>query len=89
LNLGWRHRLSAVASLAGALAIVSRRPYAALASGLSLVALNRRFYRFLLGRRGPVEATTGVFLHSLHHLASIAAVPAGIVLHLRDRRRRS
>lgn len=90
LNLGWRHRLSALAALAGAVALVLRRPGAVVASGLGLVALNRPFYVLLLRRRGPGEATAGVFLHALHHLASIAAVPVGVFLHLLDsvRRRR-
>ena len=54
---------------------------------VALVALNRSFYA-LLARRGPAEATTGVFLHALHHLASLAAVPVGVLLHLLDRPRR-
>jgi len=88
LNLGWRHRLSAVAALSGAIACTRRRPVPALASGVALVALNRPFYRLLLRRRGPVEAGAGVVLHALHHLASIASVPVGVALHLLDRRRR-
>ena len=90
LNLGWRHRLSALAALGGAVALVLRRPGAVVASGLGLVALNRPFYLLLLRRRGPGEAIAGVFLHALHHLVSIAAVLAGVVLHLFDgvRRRR-
>ncbi|MBA2460474.1 MAG: glycosyltransferase [Actinobacteria bacterium] len=88
LNLGWRHRLSALTVLLGALALGRRRPSAGLTAGLGLVALNRPFYSLLLRRRGPVQAMAGVFLHALHHLASIAAVPIGIWLHLRDRTRR-
>ena len=84
LNLGWRHRISAAASLLGFVALVRRRPAGAAASTVCLIVLNRRFYGLLLGRRGPVEAVAGVFLHSLHHLASIAAVPAGVLLHLRE-----
>jgi GT2 family glycosyltransferase len=88
LNLGWRHRLSALAALVGALAFIFRRPGALLASGAGLVALNRPFYRLLLRRRGPAEATAGVFLHALHHLASIAAVPVGVLIHLLHHSRR-
>lgn len=87
LNLGWRHRLSALAALAGTAALVARRPVPALAGAVGLVALNGRFYLLLLRRRGPVEATAGVFLHALHHLVSIAAVPVGVVQHLLDRGR--
>ena len=88
LNLGWRHRLSALISVAGTLGLLARRPAAVATAGLGLVALNRRFYMLLLRRRGPAEATAGVFLHALHHLASVAAVPAGVLLHLLDRLRR-
>lgn len=88
LNLGWRHRLSALVALAGASAFVLRRPGALVASGAGLVALNRPFYRLLLRRRGPAEATAGVFLHALHHLASVAAVPVGVLIHLLHHLRR-
>jgi glycosyltransferase involved in cell wall biosynthesis len=88
LNLGWRHRLSALVALVGAFAFAFRRPGALLVSGAGLVALNHRFYRLLLRRRGPAEATAGVFLHALHHLASIAAVPVGVLIHLLHRSRR-
>jgi hypothetical protein len=50
--------------------------------------LNRPFYGLLLRRRGPAQATAGVFLHALHHLASAAAVPVGVLLHVLDRPRR-
>ena len=89
LNLGWRHRLSALVALVGALGLLARRPATALAAGVGLVALNRRFYALLLRRRGPVEAGAGVVLHALHHLASIASVPVGVLLHLLDCRRRN
>lgn len=88
LNLGWRHRLSALAALVGAVSLLRRRASGATASALALVALNRSFYTLLWRRRGPAEATTGVFLHALHHLASTAAVPVGVLLHLLDRRHR-
>ena len=79
LNLGWRHRLSAAASLVGAVAIVRRRPLAAAAAAASLVALNRSFYSLLVRRRGPVEAAAGVGLHAIHHLTAAAAVAYALV----------
>jgi hypothetical protein len=85
LNLGWRHRLSAVACLAGACALVARRPKAAIAAALALVALNRTFYRLLRDRRGSAEAAAGVGLHALHHLTAAAAVLAGLVARLLNR----
>ncbi len=88
LNLSWRHRLSAGASLVGVGALATGRPRLALASGATLVALNWGFYALLIRRRGPAEAGVGVGLHALHHLAGAAAVPVGLALHLRDERTR-
>ena len=51
-------------------------------SALTFVAINRAFYRLLLSRCSPAETAAGVGLHALHHLVSIAAVPAGWVLYL-------
>jgi lipopolysaccharide/colanic/teichoic acid biosynthesis glycosyltransferase/GT2 family glycosyltransferase len=82
LNLAWRHRLSAGACVLGVQAIARRRPRVAAGAAVGFVALNRSFYALLLRRGGPVQAGAGVGLHALHHLASVAAVPAGVVLHL-------
>jgi GT2 family glycosyltransferase len=79
LNLGWRHRASALATLIGAAALARRRVMAAAAALAVLLGLNQRFYRLLWRRRGPFEAATGVGLHALHHLTSAAAVPVGLV----------
>jgi GT2 family glycosyltransferase len=86
LNLGWRHRLSAAATLVGAGAIAARRLRVAAMAGLALVLLNRSLYALLWRRRGPREAVAGVGLHALHHLTGIVAVPAGVLVHLRSRR---
>jgi len=81
LNLGWRHRLSALCSLSAVVALAMRRPLAAAASALGLLALNRRFYG-LLERTGGVKlALAGVPLHMLHHLASVAALVTGVAQH--------
>ncbi|MGI8595608.1 MAG: glycosyltransferase [Solirubrobacteraceae bacterium] len=89
LNLGWRHRLSAVASLSLAGGAVLRRPRIVAAAGLALVALNHRFYAMLARRQGPAEATAGVALHALHHIVSVAAVPVGVGRWLCERDARS
>ena len=81
LNLGWRHRLSALASLIGAIALVSGRLRVAFASAVALVSLNLGFYRLLIRRVGPVAAGLGVALHALHHLVGIAAVPVAVARH--------
>jgi GT2 family glycosyltransferase len=90
LNLGWRHRLSAAASVAGAGALLLRRPvHAATAVGV-LVALNAPFYALLARRRGALQATLGVGLHAVHHLTGATSVPAGfLAFALRPRGRRA
>jgi hypothetical protein len=85
LNLGWRHRLSALAVLAAVTSLATRRPRLAAGPLVALVALNADFYRLLARRRGPVEAAVGVGLHALHHLAGIAAVPAALARRSRVR----
>jgi len=87
LNLGWRHRLSALASVAAAGAALARRPVAATSALALLGWLNRDLYALLARRRGPAAAVLGVGLHALHHLAGAAAVPVGGAVHLRQARR--
>ncbi|MGA8218200.1 MAG: glycosyltransferase [Solirubrobacterales bacterium] len=86
LNLGWRHRLSALVCLLGLAALIRRRLRVVVAMAIALVAINRPFYS-LLGRRGPGTALAGVALHALHHLTAAAAVPVGAITHLLERRR--
>jgi GT2 family glycosyltransferase len=86
LNLGWRHRLSAAASIALVTSLAARRPRQATLALGALVALNADFYALLLKRRGPAHAAAGVGLHALHHLTGAAAVPLGLFEHARERR---
>lgn len=85
LNLGWRHRASALASLVSAAALLRGRPRTTVAALGALVALNASFYELLARRRGPGEATVGVGLHAVHHLTGVLAVPIALVRHLRGR----
>ena len=85
LNLGWRQRLSAAASVVAMASLATRRPRQAAIAGCALVALNADFYELLLKRRGPAEAAVGVGLHLLHHLTGAAAVPLGLLQHARKR----
>jgi hypothetical protein len=87
LNLGWRHRLSATASLCAVAASVRKRPGPALMALAAFVGLNHSFYRLLLRRRGAGTAAAGVGLHLLHHLTGVAAVPTGVALYAVERRR--
>lgn len=80
LNLGPRHRLSALA----ALGLLSRRPR--LASAAALLVLNYRFYALLLRREGPARAAAGVGLHTLHHLTGVAAAATALGRSARGRR---
>lgn len=88
LNLGWRHRVSAAASVALAGSVLTRRAGAAGASLLTLGAANRSFYGLLARRRGPFGAATGVLLHAVHHLTAVAAAPLGVLAYVRRRRGR-
>jgi GT2 family glycosyltransferase len=82
LNLGWRHRLSALACVAGVAALAARRPAPAAVALGTLLVLNAPFYALLARRRGRAEAALGVGLHAVHHLTSVAAVPAGVAAHV-------
>ena len=85
LNLGWRHRFSALASLTAACAPLLRRRRLAVASAFVLVSLNWRFYRLLLRVGGVKQAAAGVPLHVLHHVTAAASIPAGLIRHIRRR----
>ncbi len=85
LNLGRRHRASAAATVVFAAALAGRRPRAALAALLGLLALNRGLYLLLLRRGGPRLLLAGIGLHLLHQLTAVASVPVALVVHLRER----
>ncbi len=77
LNLGWRHRLSAVAALGALAAAVLLEPIALALVLVLLVALNSSFYALLARRQGFPRAVLGVGLHALHLLAAGLAVVVG------------
>jgi len=81
LNLGWRHRLTALACVALAAAAVLRALWVGVAALALLVALNFSFYSLLARREGLPRAVGGIALHFLHHLVSVAAVPLGILVY--------
>jgi GT2 family glycosyltransferase len=90
LNLGWRRRAGAAASLGLVAATVAGRPRVAACLLVMLLGLNRSFYTLLLRKRGPAVAIAGIPLQLLHDVASAAAVPLGVGAHLlaNTRRRR-
>lgn len=78
LNLGLRHRLSALASVSLLVSLGLRRYRVAAASGAAFTVLNRDFYVLVARRRGAAHAAGGVLLHVTHSLtATAAAVVAG------------
>ena len=85
LNLGWRHRLSALACLAFAAAVPKRHLRVAFWSAGAFVALNRSFYALLLRRRGAGLASAGIPLHALHHAVGIAAAATALAAHTGER----
>jgi GT2 family glycosyltransferase len=87
LNLSWRNRASAAASLTLLVALAARRPRPAGAACMLLLGLNSSFYLLLLSRRGIRQAATGIPLHVLHHIVSVVAVPIGVLDHLYARER--
>jgi hypothetical protein len=87
LNVGWRHRVSALASVALVATLVARRPRQAAVPLLVLLTLNRDFYALVLRKRGAAAAGAAVPLHVIHHLTSVAAVPLALASHFFDRRK--
>jgi GT2 family glycosyltransferase len=85
LNLGWRHRVSALASVGVAGAVATRRYRALLPSVALLVALNHSFYGLLWQKLGPRRAALGLGLHVVHHLSAVIASPLALWVHLQRR----
>jgi hypothetical protein len=85
LNLQWRHRVSALASVGLAGALAARRFRAFLPAAALLIALNHAFYGLLWEKLGPRRATLGVGLHVVHHLSAVAASPVALWVYLRRR----
>jgi glycosyltransferase involved in cell wall biosynthesis len=79
LNLGWRHRLSAAASLLLIDRLLRRRVVASATALAALCALNVRFYR-LLASRGWRYLFGGIAIHVVHHLTSVLALVLGVLL---------
>jgi hypothetical protein len=87
LNLSWRHRASALASVTLVAGLAARRPAVAASSLSVILLLNRSFYGLLARRGGPRLAAAGVGLHVTHHLVSAVAVPVALAGHVGRRLR--
>ena len=88
LNLGWRQRASAAASVALLISLLARRPRLAVGALLASLALDRKLYALLARRGGPKLLAAGVGLHQVHQLTAAASVPAALALHLAEGRGR-
>jgi GT2 family glycosyltransferase len=86
LNLGWRRRLSAAASVCLLAALLGRRRRLAAAALLASLVLDRDLYALLGRRGGPKLLLAGVGLHQLHQLTAAASVPAALALHAKEER---
>lgn len=84
LNLGWRRRASAAASVALLGALLARRPRLAAAALAANLVLDRDLYALLARRGGARLLAAGIGLHQLHQLAAAASVPAAVVLEARE-----
>jgi len=85
LNLGWRHRLSAAASILVVASLLARKPRTAVGAAGILLAANRSFYALLVRSRDWRQVVVGVPLHVVHHVVGVAAVPTALMLELNAR----
>ncbi len=79
LNLDRRSRAGAAICLAGAIALVGRRPDTALTALLAMLVLHHDLYALVARRAGAAGAVAGVGLHAIHHAAAVASVPIGLI----------
>jgi hypothetical protein len=87
LNLGWKRRTSAAATVALLGALLMRRPRLAAAALLANLLLDRDLYALLARRGGPRLLLAGIGLHQLHQLSAAASVPVAVALHTAEKRR--
>ncbi len=80
LNCGWRHRVSAAAWVVAPAGALAGLGSTVALSGVALLVLNHSFYTLLVRRQGLGQAVVGFGLHGLHHLVSVAAVLAGVLV---------
>lgn len=85
LNAGARHRAAALLAVGATVLAARRHPVAAAAAVAGFAALNADLYATIARSRGRAEAAAAVPLHLLHHVSATAAIPAGVVVHVRRR----
>jgi GT2 family glycosyltransferase len=79
LNLGWRHRTTALLLVAAAVVAVLGAVPVALGCLLAIVWLNRDLYLLLVRRQGLFRGAAGVLLHGLHHLVALSAAVVAFI----------
>lgn len=89
LNLGTRHRLSALTSVSLLVSLGLRRYRTAAASAVAFTTLNRDFYALVARRRGTLQAGGGLVLHVTHSLTATAAAIVAVWRHASRRARAS
>jgi cellulose synthase/poly-beta-1,6-N-acetylglucosamine synthase-like glycosyltransferase len=89
LNLSWRHRIGAGASVVLVTALARRNLRLAATALAVLPLVDGDFYALLLRRGGPKMLAVGVPLHILHRLTAVAAIPVAVTGHLVDSRKRA
>lgn len=87
LNLGWKRRTSAAATVALLGSLLMRRPRLAAAALIVNLVLDRDLYALLARRGGPHLLLAGIGLHQLHQLTAAASVPVAVALHAAEKRR--
>jgi GT2 family glycosyltransferase len=87
LNLGWRRRLGAAASVALLGSLLAKRSRLAVAALAASLVLDRDLYALLLRRGGPRLLLASIPLHQMHQLSAAASVPTALVLYLAEGRR--
>lgn len=80
LNLGWRHRATALALVAAALTALTGHVLVALPLLLAVLVLNHDLYRLLLRRQGAMAGTLGVLLHLVHHVVALLAACVAVAI---------
>ena len=80
LNLGWRHRATALLLVVAATAAIAGAAVVAATALVGVPALNHGFYRLLLRRQGALAAVAGIALHVLHHAVAMAAAVVAVVV---------
>jgi Glycosyl transferase family 2 len=82
LNLGWKHRLATLGTIALVWGAARRDSRLFVAALTMVLVLDGGFYRLLFRRRGARVALAAVPLHVVHRLTSAIAIPTALAKHI-------